>query len=689
MATKPKLKLKSKKAEKLFTQYDERLKDIKSIDINDLGLEDIEELYKGFELEMYTLYSKKSSILSMETRASLKDRYLMQIHQYREIVRITRPLKELSYAFPERNIKFYTRRNINNFEFNLSRYSKEFHSLNSNVVLSESLKQKVLAGFDSEIQRITNHFINNLLPVEFMDSIELIEKTLAEPEFFTLPHLIMWRETAEQKIEIIQNRINPKIPQPVEDSIVNKYKTLIKQLKAEILKLRTYPIPEPWCSECMRKGLTHMIKGEFIFFVHPSINEDIRQLKLSERDLLPGGITREQYDHRLNRLNMEIGIAMIKLEDRSATDLESKVNYLEVTYGITDEHVQFAFTELQLLYRDELALEYLVNKNDDDELLKEIYEILLRNIRHYYSNRVDIPSLVIDFDGNVARVAPPNEERKIPTASGIDRGGTEAHQLVTPAAVIVVEDAVIVADRYGHLISIYRANDLAPTAWYHEVPLDTPVSMTLHKSMLYVCYSNELVQFSLFLEDSTRISLENSISIPQACCVASNSRKLFVGTLKPSIILMNAGNIYISKGYEYTLNPIQYYTKNKNRFPWLQDMKAVEDSILCLFTGSPSPLQMFSLEGELIKSILTEDHIVGAYHFALYYNLVTAELRIYITDFWDSSIKVFDMEGRSIETFCEKGFELGQIFHPTGIFVEYSGYITICDMKEDNCLQRL
>ena len=30
-----------------------------------------------------------------------------------------------------------------------------------------------------------------------------------------------------------------------------KYESLIEQLRAEIFKLRTYPIPEPWCSEVM------------------------------------------------------------------------------------------------------------------------------------------------------------------------------------------------------------------------------------------------------------------------------------------------------------------------------------------------------------------------------------------------------------------------------------------------------
>ena len=118
-------------------------------------------------------------------------------------------------------------------------------------------------------------------------------------------------------------------------------------------------------------------------------------------------------------------------------------------------------------------------------------------------------------------------------------------------------------------------------------------------------------------------------------------------------------------------------------------MKAVSGSIYCLFTGSPSPLQEFSLIGELLRSVLTEDQIVGAYHFNLFENPIKRECRIYITDFWDNVIKVFDLEGRFIETFSEKGFGLGQIFHPTGIFAEESGLITVCDMKEDNCLQRL
>ena len=206
--------------------------------------------------------------------------------------------------------------------------------------------------------------------------------TLAEPELYTLPHFVMWKETAEEKIEKIQNQLEPKLPAPIEKEIVRIYESLLKQLKAEILKLRTYPIPEDWCSNAMRKGATHLIEGNFIFFVWPDLMEEMKPLTLTERDLQPGRISREEYDKRMNRVNMESAFAA-------------------------------------LLYRDERTLEFLVNKNEDDKLLKSIYEMLLRNIRHFRNNRIDIPSVAIDSDNSPLEIAPPKEERDIPTASYI------------------------------------------------------------------------------------------------------------------------------------------------------------------------------------------------------------------------------------------------------------------------------
>ncbi|KAI6656726.1 hypothetical protein LOD99_16030 [Oopsacas minuta] len=630
------------KAEKMLKKYENRLKEILSIDLQEITVNGISELSRGFQLEMETLNSKKASVLSTETRVSLKGRYTGIIQEYRNIVKIPNILNKMERIAVTYDVNIGVR-----IVDKLSRLYKDYESVISSKILPVPLKDSFQERYDQHLHKISLLIIDDGLPIEFKDSLYYIERTLAEPSLYSLNGLIMWKETAEEKIHKIQNRIVPKLPKPIESVIVKRYESLRLRLKAEILKMRTYPIPEPWCSDCMRKGMTHLIEGEFIFYLDPEIEGDMKPVNPSKRDLLPGGITRQEYDMRLNRLNMEYAIATDELETRNADRIEENCKLMEGWYARIEESVTFTFNELSFLYRDARSLEYLVRKNKEDKYLKEIYDIIQRKIRHYYDNRIDIPSFAINTDNDPMWIAPPKEERNIPVASGVDRGGETPHQLDTPAGIIVVKNTVIVADRYGDTVSLYRANDLAAKYSYHCPHLpDTPVSLTYFKQSLFMCYTSLLAQFSLTWRDSIEISRmirEHYISIPQACCTSSNSNHLYVGTLKPSLIRMQVDPLCIQQ--EYPLNPI-LHNKIPNRYPWLQDMKAVDDCVICLFTGSPSPLLMFSLEGVLIKSILTEDQIVGAYNFNLFYNHITNEWRIYICDFWDNSIKVFDLSWR-------------------------------------------
>ena len=781
--------------------HEQKLREIESIDIDRLSLEELKELCHALEIEMRTLDSEKASKLPEETRDRFKQHYLTIIQGYKDTVRETdslnglldeliklkapinksleatfekqistarQELEELEsnetiYSYHKWNlilkvetelkrldneviihlisrmpqeirdsIKFPTSVNqcrdtvkyyelideltkmkapINKsqettFEIEISTAKQELEELKSNEIIDSSHKRDLIQKYETEFKRLDNEVTDQFLNVEVRDSIDLIEKTLAEPHLYSLPHLIMWRNTAQGKIQKIRN-FPLLIPQEIVTEKIEKYESLIIQLRAEILKLRTYPIPEPWGSHCMRVELTYLMKGEFVFFVHPGIEEDMRPLKLSDRDILPGGLTRQEYDSRMNRMKRESTTAIEEVKARNAEGMEWKLKWFEDSFAEIEKDVNFAFTELPLLYRDGRSLEYLVDKNQDDELLQEIHDTLLRRIRHFYNNRNNIPSIDIGCLNYPMLIAPPKVERNIPIASGVNRGATEGLQLVTPASVVVHKNTVFVADKYGHSISYYRDRDLEAIGSYHHTTADTPVSITIYQTfypgVLYACYSNELVQFSFSWGNKyvESIHFRTSIQIPQICCTASNYTKLFVGTLKPSLIMLRTvydrfkrrsglpGVETLQIEQEYPLNPIRYHTNKKNRYPWLQDMKATWDTIFCLFTGSPSLLQEFSLKGELRRSVLTKDKIVGAYHFNLFWNPLTDQYIIYITDFWDSAIKVFDLEGQFIETFSEKGSGLGQIIQPTGIFIERSGFITVCDMKEDNCLQRL
>ena len=639
------------------------------------------ELIRRIETELQRLNEEViEQVLSQELPISLKELYQRSFTQCMEIVSYYELIAKLTKLKAPINKNQET-----TFDRQISTARQELEELKSNETIDLYYRKVLISKIETELKRLDKEVTDQFLNVEVWDSIDLIEKTLAEPHLYSLPHLIMWRNTAQEKIQKIKN-FGKLIPQKIVTEKIEKYESLIIQLRAEILKLRTYPIPEPWGSHCMRVELTYLMKGEFIFFVHPGIEEDMRPLKLSDRDILPGGLTRQEYDSRMNRMKRESTTA---IEAKNVLFKAEKQKWFEDSFAEIEKDVNFAFTELPLLYRDGRSLEYLVDKNQDDELLQEISDTLLRRIRHFYNNRINIPSVDMDCLNYPILVAPPKAERNIPIASGVDRGATEGLQLVTPASVVVYKNTVFVADKYGHSISYYRDRDLEAIGSYHHTTADTPVSITVIKDSLYACYANELVQFSLswgkkYVES---IQFKTSLQISQICCTTSYYRNLFVGTLELSLIHIDTYTLQIEK--EYLLNPMRYHTDKKNRYPWLQDMEVTDFSIICLFTGSPSPLQEFSLIGELLRSVLTEDKIVGAYHFNLFRNPVTTEYRIYITDFWDSGIKVFDTKGRFIEAFSEKGFYLGQIIQPTGIFVERSGFITVCDMKEDNCLQRL
>ena len=649
-----------------------------------------QELISQIEAELQRLdkevIDRFLSHVPPEIRASIKKEHITNVEHCKDIVKYY----ELSIIADITKLRAPIYRSQEaTFERQISAAKKELEELKSNKTIDSYHKEGIILKIKTELERLDKEVTDQFLNVEVRDSIDLIEKTLAEPHLYSLPHLIMWRNTAQEKIQKIKNFPKP-IPQEIVTETIEKYESLIIQLRAEILKLRTYPIPEPWGSHCMREELTYLMKGEFIFFVHPGIEEDMRPLKLSDRDILPGGLTLQEYDSRMNRIKRESTIAIEELITRNATlDMEWNLKWCDNLFEEIEKDVNFAFTELAFLYRDGRTLEYLVDKNQDDELLQEIYDTLLRRIRHFYNNRINIPSIALDYFNRPMLVAPPKVERNIPIASGVDRGATEGLQLVTPASVVVFENTVFVADKYGHSISYYRDSDLEAIGSYHHTTADTPVSITFFDASLFACYSNELVQFSLSWGDkyTEGIQFKTSTEIPQICCTAYNCNNLFVGTLKPSLIHIDTDTLQIEQ--EYPLDPIRYHTNKKNRYPWLQDMKATWHSIFCLFTGSPSPLQEFSLEGDLLRSVLTEDKIMGAYHFNLFGNPVKKEWTISITDFWDNAIKVFDMEGQLMDTFPEKGFGLGQIIQPTGIFVERSGFITVCDMKEDNCLQRL
>ena len=193
---------------------------------------------------MNTLDSEKASILSTETRSSIKHQYYMIIQRYRNTNKEVQPFNKLLTELTELKAPINKNQEAS-FKKKEFTARQELEELKSNETIEEYIKQVLIQKYETEFQRLDKEVTDQFLNVEVRDSIDLIEKTLAEPDLYSLPHLIMWRNTAQEKIQKIENFPLP-IPLKIVAEKIEKFESLIIQLRAEILKLRTYPIPREW-----------------------------------------------------------------------------------------------------------------------------------------------------------------------------------------------------------------------------------------------------------------------------------------------------------------------------------------------------------------------------------------------------------------------------------------------------------
>ena len=97
----------------------------------------------------------------------------------------------------------------------------------------------------------------------------------------------------------------------------------------------------------------------------------------------------------------------------------------------------------------------------------------------------------------------------------------------------------------------------------------------------------------------------------------------------------------------------------------------------------PDEIQIFKLDGTLIRSLVTGNDIKNA----LYFCLDSFE-NILVSDYSDHCIKIFFPDGILIQKIGREGMkEAGELFLPNGIAVDSKQRIIIVDDKEDNKLQ--
>ena len=105
----------------------------------------------------------------------------------------------------------------------------------------------------------------------------------------------------------------------------------------------------------------------------------------------------------------------------------------------------------------------------------------------------------------------------------------------------------------------------------------------------------------------------------------------------------------------------------------------------CVNNYHPDPVQVFKLDGTLIRSLVTGNYIKHAWYFCLdsYENIL-------VSDYCAHCIRIFSQDGILIQNVGREGKrEAGDLWYPQGISVDYNKRIIIVDWKEENMLQVL
>ena len=127
------------------------------------------------------------------------------------------------------------------------------------------------------------------------------------------------------------------------------------------------------------------------------------------------------------------------------------------------------------------------------------------------------------------------------------------------------------------------------------------------------------------------------------------------------------------------LKRIKLQTSHIRSYTHTYCIKLYRDSMYVLFGSSPFPLQIFSLEGELVRCLIPESEIGRCYSFSI------DRLRnIVVADWANNRIKIFSKEGEPMHTINSDMLPGDlEFILPTGVAVDRKNRIIVAHKNKE------
>ena len=402
----------------------------------------------------------------------------------------------------------------------------------------------------------------------------------------------------------------------------------------------------------------------------------------------------EQMEYQVEMLRTDGEQRKMEITDHFRTlheDLNKRQNSL---LAEIDEIVQS--TSAKVASQKENLLRFRKAKQDAEsifennqliDILKETIDKIQSEIDSILSDPVVVPELELKWNVNQAQECvtrfceilqlkhPYNYRRTCKWASG--REGVENENIKSPFGLAIdpETDMIYVADCLNNRIQIFGYEG----EYIRLIPLDAqhPRSLIIHGVHCYV--TCDLWVLKLLKANGTLVSsqkLKNEIR-----GLDLYKEELFVCELEDYFVYVFGLDLALLKKVRLKS---EFLIEDKHGLyhAYQFDIKIIDDIMYILFANASYPLQSFSMNGALIKPIISEDRIQESYFFC-----VDSKRNFLLTDRTSHQIKIFNREGVCLGNVGQKGLQKGQLRKPMGIAVNRANRIIVCDLKADNLLQ--
>ena len=251
-------------------------------------------------------------------------------------------------------------------------------------------------------------------------------------------------------------------------------------------------------------------------------------------------------------------------------------------------------------------------------------------------------------------------------------GGNGEHQLYDPRAISidVMNDRVYVACCIPSKVQIFSRNGEWIECLKNDKMIQPEYLLCLNNSLFVQC-NRDILRFN-----TSTLQLQSNRHYGYYLSgICTDNTLVYVsqwGKMKLCVLSQE-----LEDRNEITLN-----TQHKQNDTKIQDLSYARDEIYVSFSNSEYPLQGFSKEGELTRTILHRDTIPYIRFFCL-----DQQLNIVITDRNGSNVRIVSNEGTILTHFGKRGTAKGEFNSLRGVAIDDCYSIITVDWKNKNCVQ--